>query len=208
MCIRDRYQRRVRGSRSMEMLALILTIVVLFAGLGYTAQKLGWINLFGSSDEDEECFDQQKFREMSKPPTAQECDNYGGTTDRYVWMQTDDEVEIRFNVKDGVKTKDVDWSLRSDHIKLVVQGQKMVEGKLFKTVVVDDSIWTFDTSDDGKKVLVWTLQKKEKTEGRSHWKYIAEGEPSIDTSRFGSAVSTVDANDPESIKKMVAQMSA
>ena len=50
---------------------------------------------------------------------------------------------------------------------------------------VEDSLWSFDEDEKtGERVFVWTLVKLNATEGRKHWKCVANGEPEIDTHRF------------------------
>merc|ERR1712196_54081 len=194
-----------------EMIALVLTLVCIVLGFGFLAWKLDWFGSEEDSDEFDGSFDPSsggldQLREMNKPPTAEECDFYGGKTDRYTWTQNNHEVEMRFPVNSGTTTKDIQYKIRADYIELVIKGEPMLKGALYARVVVDDCIWTFDHDEDGQKALVWNLHKKEATEDRGHWKCVAEGEPKIDTSRFGGKVQTVNANDPESIAKMVAQM--
>merc|ERR1712086_10926 len=189
-----------------DFLKLVYTLIALLLALAFLAYAKGWFSSDEKVDEnDTDVFDMDAFKEANKAPTAEECNNFGGKTDNYEWTQTKSEVEIRFPVASDVRGREVDWNLSSTSIKLVVRGELLLEGELPAKVQVEDSIWTLDNEGDQRFVL-WTLQKLEPTEGRAHWKCVAKGEPKIDTTSFGSKIQTVNASDPDSIAKMVAQL--
>ena len=56
------------------------------------------------------------------------------------------------------------------------------------------------------RVIVINLIKKQRTQKNQHWKTVLCGDAEIDTSKFGPLVQAVDANDPTSMKQMIAAM--
>jgi hypothetical protein len=47
------------------------------------------------------------------------------------------------------------------------------------------------------------LRKVEKTEKNQHWDSIVDGDPKIDTSRFGVKAMSLDVNDPDGMKRAI-----
>ena len=44
------------------------------------------------------------------------------------------------------------------------------------------------------RAVIVTLKKKVRTSGKGHWDCVVDGEPKIDTSKFGPVVDYIDAD--------------
>jgi hypothetical protein len=142
----------------------------------------------------------------------------GGSTDTYDWSQTDEEVDVYVKVPPETRAKDVECTITSKKLKVVAQGEVIVDvrcaatvagvyrstaclpqGELYNQVQADDSTWQIDGK--GDKTRVWiTLFKKVKTEKKHHWRAVIKGDPEIDTEHLGPPVRTIDASDPNSMR--------
>lgn len=82
----------------------------------------------------------------------------GGTTDKYTWGQTLQDVEVRvpLNVNFAVKTRDLVVDIKKSTLKIGLKGHPLlIDGELHKHLKVEDSFWTIED----KHVIVLTLQK-------------------------------------------------
>ena len=130
----------------------------------------------------------------------------GGDCGRYSWVQDEDEVVVRVCVPAGTKSKAVKFEVTSTKLKLVVLGDVVLDGDLFKRCKPDDCTFTIEDakpSDGDGRIVVVQIAKLERTSANAHWKCVCLGEPEIDTAKFGPAVMTADPNDPNAIAKML-----
>lgn len=58
------------------------------------------------------------------------------------WGQTIEEVFVEVNVPEGTRARDVRCSIHPRRITVKVGGEEVIEGRLYGTVLVDDSVWT------------------------------------------------------------------
>ncbi len=85
----------------------------------------------------------------------------GGTTDKYEWIQTLDEVTVFIPLPDKIKAANLDVKLTSTKLTAGLKGQPaIVAGDWFKKIKTDDSMWSVE-SDGDKRILQLTLQKFE-----------------------------------------------
>mmetsp|Transcript_33803 Transcript_33803/g.44597 ORF Transcript_33803/g.44597 Transcript_33803/m.44597 type:complete len:336 (+) Transcript_33803:49-1056(+) len=126
-----------------------------------------------------------------------------GETERYLWSQTQDEVEVILPVPQSTQCGDIKHELTPNTISLTVQGQKLIEGNLFATVVPEESTWVLD-KDQNNKRIVWSLQKTEPTKNRQ-WQYIVKGEVkgTLKTTFNDSLMDDLDVDDLESITNAI-----
>ena len=99
----------------------------------------------------------------------------GGETDNgtYKWSQTDEEVELKFSVAKGTKSKYVKVNFSRQKIKVTVAGTTLVNGKTGGDYVVDESTYTLQDDPDGNgRELCITLGKAD----ASNWPYPIEVE--------------------------------
>ena len=103
----------------------------------------------------------------------------GGTVEnKYVWTQTLQEVNIAVEnpLLKGVKGRDLAIKIGKSQISVGLCGKEPIfEGKLCKSVIVDDSFWTLE---DG--VIAIQLQKLNDMEW---WNCVVEGDPTINTQK-------------------------
>ena len=79
----------------------------------------------------------------------------------YEWTQNTEEVEVRFDVGDGVGGKDVKVVFKARHLKVAVKGEVKGDGELGGGVIVDECTWCIEGG-----ALVVTLGKRE---GQTMW---------------------------------------
>jgi len=78
-----------------------------------------------------------------------------GDEDGYTWIQTDDEVELKFSLPPGTKAKYVKVKFSSKALKITAAGQTLCDGDLWSSIKVDEC--TYTVQDDE---LCLTLTKK------------------------------------------------
>merc|ERR1711934_145253 len=191
------------------------TTIITLAVIVITAVVAWYFRVFEKKSDDidmgDEDFSMEALQEKMRALNPEEADNYGGSVEnddgtlRYKWEQDNDNTVVIVPVDEGVGKKQIKFELGVKNLKLVIQGNTILEGRPYRKVRHEDSIWEFDEDEKtGQKLFRWNLVKLNKTEGRKHWKCVVRGEPEIDTHRFGSALQTVNPNDPAGMAAMVA----
>jgi hypothetical protein len=79
---------------------------------------------------------------------------------KVTWSQTDDEVELKFQVPSGTKAKYVKVHFAMNSLKVTAAGQTLIQGSTGGKVAVDESTYTIQDADDGRELCV-ILSKKE-----------------------------------------------
>eukprot|EP01084_Bolivina_argentea_P130459 230297_1 len=124
----------------------------------------------------------------------------GGKTDTYVWTQTLGELSLTVPVPPGTKSRDVVCNITSKKLKVGMKGQPLiVDGELYKKVIVDDSFWTLEDSKD----ISIILQKDNKMEW---WRYVIKGDAEIDTTKVqpeNSKLDDLDMETRQTVEKMM-----
>lgn len=88
-------------------------------------------------------------------------------------------------------------------VKNKVSNEVLVEGKWFKPIMVDDSIWCIETDNKGKKFLQLNLQKKT---GQNWWDCLLEGDEKINTQKVepeNSKLGDLDSETRSVVEKMM-----
>lgn len=123
----------------------------------------------------------------------------GGKTDKYVWTQTLQEVQVTIELPAGTRSKQIAADIGTKTLKAGLKGQPMiVDGALYNRIKVDDSFWTIE---DGK--LVFYLQKENQMEW---WKSVIQGDQEINTQKVQPENSQLSDLDPETRKTVEKMM--
>lgn len=109
----------------------------------------------------------------------------GGSTSRYQWTQTVEEVTVAAALPEGTKGKDLDIVMKPSSLSVKMkrpakEGEEpptILEGTLSQKIRMDDSTWSLEGG-----VLLLTLEKVVKT----WWKTVLEGDDEIDTDMVDS----------------------
>ena len=131
----------------------------------------------------------------------------GGTTDRYVWTQTLDEVEVMVDVDANLRGKQLRIDIRRGHLRVAVKGKEsepLIDGALHEAVDVEESTWTM-TKEGGKETKTLTIILS-KVKGMSWWKRVIVGDAEIDTAKIQPENSKLDSLDDETrqtVEKMM-----
>jgi hypothetical protein len=128
----------------------------------------------------------------------------GGTTDRYTWAQTLQDVSITFPVPAGTKSKDVTVEFKAGSIKVLLRGAPapLLQAPLPKRVKPDGCEWTLTDGSDGRALSVF-LTKDNQMEW---WTCVGEGEPTIDVTKVEPENSKLSDLDPETRKTVEKMM--
>ena len=76
----------------------------------------------------------------------------GGTTDKYVWTQTLQELNMRIPIESNVKSKEIKVAISVSHLSVYIKGDKYIDADFPEKVNVDDSLWTIE-SEEGQRVI-------------------------------------------------------
>merc|ERR1719295_350113 len=131
----------------------------------------------------------------------------GGTTDKYRWTQSLDEVELMMDVDANLRGKHLKITMTKTRLSVSVKGKEatpLLDGDLHEGINVDESTWTL-TRDAKKdtKTLTITMQK---IKGMTWWKRVLVGDAEIDTTKIEPENSKLDQLDPETrqtVEKMM-----
>jgi HSP20 family molecular chaperone IbpA len=133
------------------------------------------------SDEIEEAMRKVRLTEEGKQIPV----GNGGSTSRYQWTQTIEEVTVATALPEGTKGKDLDIVMKTSSLSVKMkrpakEGEEpatILEGALSEKIRMDESTWSLEGG-----VLLLTLEKSVKT----WWKTVLEGDDEIDTDMVDS----------------------
>jgi len=131
----------------------------------------------------------------------------GGTTDKYRWTQSLDEVEVIMDVDGHLRGKHLSIAMTKSRLSVSLKGKEatpLLDGELHEGINVDESTWTL-TKDGNKetKTLTITMQK---IKGMCWWKRVIVGDDEIDTAKIEPENSKLDSLDDETrqtVEKMM-----
>mmetsp|Transcript_37221 Transcript_37221/g.83838 ORF Transcript_37221/g.83838 Transcript_37221/m.83838 type:complete len:365 (-) Transcript_37221:27-1121(-) len=115
----------------------------------------------------------------------------GGSTNRYVWVQTLEEVTVHVPLPEGTRGKDLDVKISAGKLSVKSkEGTKIsfepIEGTLYAKVRPSESTWTLETTTHSSQ-QVTTLQLILEKVQKTWWSIILNGDtPQIDTSLVDS----------------------
>ena len=202
---------------------LVLAATVLTVGLIWYV----WRTLSGGSNDD------HLNDDWAPPPDPLDrgepaTEHAGRVEDWGEWRQDADSVEIYVKMADGTTARDISAVIGANKVEVGVKQSgagangsepaSLLAGKLFGTIVVDESTWTIDRDAPCGQCVCFSLTKRTTTEQkREWWRAALQGGAEINTAQLavgagqtgtggGPRVSAVDGNDPDSIKRIVQQL--
>ena len=108
----------------------------------------------------------------------------GGTTERYQWTQTLEEVSVIAKVPFGTRGKDLAVTIKPSFVSICLKKKKedmssstILDGKLFDTIRTDESTWSLEG-----QALLLTLDKCK----HSWWETVIQGDDIIDVTKVDS----------------------
>ena len=85
---------------------------------------------------------EEEEEDKSPPPEGN-----GGTTDKYKWTQTLQELSVTFTLPIGTKAKMIDIDIKNTKLKVGIKGETpIVDGTFHKSIICEDSFWTIEDS--------------------------------------------------------------
>jgi len=128
----------------------------------------------------------------------------GGTTDKYTWTQTLEEIHVYIPVPSNIKTRDLTIKVETVKAYVCIKGQQpIIDGEWPEKIKADDSIWTLEDNKDGKVVHL-AIQKW--TNNWHWWDCAIKGDPKIDTQKIEpepSNLSDLDGETRSTVEKMM-----
>lgn len=131
----------------------------------------------------------------------------GGSTSRYVWTQTLEEVTVHIPIPNGTRAKDL--NVKIDAHSLSVKRKdgnhaalSPLEGMFFARIRPDECTWTIESSSSSMTTLQLTLDKIQKT----WWDIVISGDtPLIDTTMVDSSrhIDTYDDKTQAQIRRII-----
>eukprot|EP01134_Creolimax_fragrantissima_P004933 CFRG4933T1 len=120
-----------------------------------------------------------KVAELTEDGKKKANSGNGGSTDKYTWTQTLDDVEVRVPLPVApdtmVKGKEVVVSIQKKHIKVGLRGEPLyIDADLEADLKSEDCFWTIED----RSVVVLNLQK---LKGMGWWSRVCTDEEEIDT---------------------------
>lgn len=117
---------------------------------------------------------------VSKDKKVEDINTYnGGKTDHYSWSQSVTDVTIGVRLPQHTKSRDLKIDFKSQHIKVYLKGQKLLDGELYDKIKADESFWTMED----ECLLVLTLEKGQE----NIWKTIIKGDQEIDATKVDNS---------------------
>jgi hypothetical protein len=109
---------------------------------------------------------------VERPKADPSISTYNGAaTAKYKWSQDLSDVTLQLALPPGTKARDIQVTFETRKLKVVAQGQVLLQGPLSETVHRENSYWNID---DG--TLVINLEKSKDCV----WKSVMEGDQEID----------------------------
>jgi len=143
---------------------------------------------------------EEKKREEEKKRLRVPNKDNGLDMDNYSWAQTLQEVTITVPVPPGTNSRDVVCEMKKKSAKVGLKGQpSILEGELFETIKVDDSLWNLED----QKTLSVHLTKCDRM---NWWKSLFKGGSEIDIQKTEPEPSKLSDLDPETrstVEKMM-----
>lgn len=138
----------------------------------------------------------------------------GGSTSRYVWTQTLEEVTVHVPLPDGLRGKDLNVKIGANSLSVGLKGGSAassdaalipLEGTLFAKVRPSESTWTLETTADSSRKIT-TLQLILDKVQKTWWDTVLSGDtPLIDTTMVDSTrhIDTYDDRTQAEIRKIM-----
>jgi hypothetical protein len=135
----------------------------------------------------------------------------GGSTSRYVWTQTLEEVTVHFPLPNGIRAKDL--NVKIDAHSLSVKRKDgdhasfpPLEGMFFARIRPDECTWTIESSSSESQESMTTLQLTLDKVQKTWWEIVLSGDkPLIDTTMVDSSrhIETYDEKTQAQIRRII-----
>jgi len=130
----------------------------------------------------------------------------GGSTDKYTWTQTLEELHVYIPVHKDVKTKDLTMKLETTHALVGLKGQPpIIDADWSEKIKADDTIWTLEDARKSEDRYIHLAVYK--TPNQNHWwDCVVKGDPKIDTTKIDpepSNLSDLDGETRSTVEKMM-----
>jgi len=127
----------------------------------------------------------------------------GGDLENYSWTQTLEELTVTVPVPAGIKGSHIVCDIKNTSIKLGVKGKDLIlDGALQKKVNAEEAIWTLETNNSGKCVVI-TMEKNNQMEW---WSAVVEGHTEINTKKVEPENSKISDLKDDETRQMVEKM--
>ncbi|KAL7550645.1 hypothetical protein ACHAWF_013858 [Thalassiosira exigua] len=133
----------------------------------------------------------------------------GGSTSRYVWTQSLDEVTVHVPLPEGIRAKDLDVKISANALSIRQKGRgndiAPIEGTLFARVRPAESTWTLESITDSSQKMT-TLQLILDKVQKTWWAAVISGDtPLIDTTMVDSTrhIGTYDEKTQAEIRRIM-----
>lgn len=127
----------------------------------------------------------------------------GGKGKNHTWSQTLREVTLIIPVRPGVRARDLKVEIKPNHLTVkYANGETLVDGELYKRVVVDDCCWQMEDTKEGRNMVVYLL----KHNTMEWWSCVLKGEEEIDLTKVEPENANMKDLDPETraqVEKMM-----
>ncbi len=139
----------------------------------------------------------------NETPKAVPTKDNGGKGKNHTWSQTLREVTVTIPVCPGARARDLKVEIKPNHLTVkYANGETLVDGELYKRVVVDDCCWQMEDTKEGKNVVVYLL----KHNTMEWWSCVLKGEEEIDLTKVEPENANIKDLDPETraqVEKMM-----
>lgn len=130
--------------------------------------------------------------EKSKPPPPP---GNGGILEKYTWTQTLQDVDVSIWLPENFNKKELTVDMTADGVFVQLNDQEpILDGKWPDQIDIDESLWTLEDGDDGKKFLHLSLTKWKTKD--NWWRHVCTGEKAINTDKICPEPSKLGELDP------------
>jgi hypothetical protein len=153
------------------------------------------------SNKNDDDDDTKKGDNDDDPKTPPPLGNGGTVPGKYIWTQTLAELNLTIALPEHTRGRDLNVVMKKTHLKVQLKSQDtaIVDAKLTKTIICDDSFWTVE---DGNRLVI-NLQKLHQMEW---WNAVCIGDPEIDVTKVqpeNSKLDELDGETRQTVEKMM-----
>lgn len=167
----DRIQSATRVDMIMGV-SISIAIVLLSCTLWYIIESTKEEIIIESPSYEENDFSQfQKLLDERKEKAS-----ISGSTPRYTWKQSDQDVDIFIPIEEYSKSSavksDIKIDIKASFITVSIAGETILNDDFFAAVIPDECNWQIEDLEDKKRQLCINVYKRVPTSKGNHWKFI------------------------------------
>eukprot|EP00825_Cyclidium_porcatum_P048134 TRINITY_DN7979_c0_g1_i1.p1 TRINITY_DN7979_c0_g1~~TRINITY_DN7979_c0_g1_i1.p1 ORF type:complete len:335 (+),score=111.34 TRINITY_DN7979_c0_g1_i1:227-1231(+) len=134
----------------------------------------------------------------------------GGKTEKYIWTQTLDELQVYIPIEKNITKKDLFIDIQPKSLVLKINQKEFMKGEWFEQIVAEDSCWTLEDSfiQDYKGKYIHLEIMKWKNQWH-WWECVLKGDTKINTQKIqpeSSNLSDLDGETRGTVEKMMFDM--